>query len=68
MVIGFSNLSQNFANFAKWACLLQTKLEEKLEFRLPKPCEFYQVHKLSLVLNLMDISYYNFSLEFYFDF
>ena len=29
----------------KWVYLLQTRLDEKLEFHHPKPCEFYQVHK-----------------------
>ena len=61
-----SNLAQNFANLYV-AYLLQKKLDEKLEFQPPKLREFYQVHKGSLVLNLMDISYHNFSLKFHFD-
>ena len=42
--------------------------DEKLEFHRPNPCEFYQVHKVSLVLSMMDISYPNFSLKFHFGF
>ena len=48
----------------KWVHLLQTKLDEKFEFHPPKS---YQVHKVSLVLNLIDVSY-KFSLKFHFDF
>ena len=67
VVIGLATYHRTLLT-CKWSCLLLTKLDGKLELHPPKPCEFYQAHKLSLVLNLMDISYHNFILKFHFDF
>ena len=58
VVIGFSNLSHNFANLK-----VGVPIADKIGRKVGIPSS-----KVSLVLNLMDIRYHNFSLKFNFDF